>query len=138
MTLKQRLILIKDTLEAGLPALLSTASLDDFASYRIKSPANRESLQLCVYPDVTTDITSSNSESYIIQAQLYSKNSDEMVDYYDVIIPFIRGNITANLLSYERREKIDTEFFPLSGDSSTSFIFFSIVFETSLDDCEEY
>lgn len=137
MSLRSELDLIKNTLEAGLPSLLSGASLSNFDEYRTKSPSEREKKSICVYLDNTLDNTLLFTRSFIIQVQLFRIDDDEAIDYYDVITPFIKENITPELLGYVDRDKIEDDYYPIDGNTSTSFIFYSLTFNTDLDDCED-
>jgi len=135
MGLKSNLDLIRDTLSNGLPALLTSANLDDFESYLSIPDNDSGKRQLVVYPDRNNNATDNLTTGFIIKAQL--PRVADNASYFDVIEPFIRKNITPELLGYVNRVSIDSDFFPIDLDRSTSYIFFNIIYSSELDDCED-
>ena len=134
MSLKGNLDLIKTTLETGLPALLSTANLLNFESYLSIPDNDPQKRQLTVNPDRNNNVTSDLTRAFIIKAQL--PRIPDNASYFDVIEPFIRENVTPELLGFQNRISIDSDFYPIDLNRTTSYIFFNITFTSSLDDCE--
>lgn len=135
MGLRANLDTIKTTLETGLPALLTTAGLTQFNSY-LSIPNNDSSKrQITVNPDRNNNNTSELTRAFIITVQL--PREPDNASYFDVIEPFIRENITPELLGLTNRVSIDSDFYPIDLNRSTSYIFFNIVFSSELDDCED-
>ena len=125
---------IMNTLASVLPALLSTAGLDDFESYLDEQPDDTEKRILGIYVASETDTTDSHTLVLLIQAQLY-RQADYKQEYHSVIMQAIRSNITAELIGFNVREKIDADLWPVDG-SSTSYGFYEIEFSEELDDCD--
>lgn len=133
MTPVERTEAIKDKAAATLPALLTAAGLDDFDRYRNKSPQKSNDLEFCVYIDSDDNTTSSRAFGVVIQCQIYGK--DQAQEYHSVIMPFLEEYITAELIEYEYRDGIRAEVWPMD-NSSTSFVFYSVMFLTENDDCD--
>lgn len=134
MTPVQRTEAIRATLAAGLPALLTTAGLDNFDQYRNKSPEKSDDKELCVYIDFDDNGTDVRSFGAIVQAQLYG--DDQVQEYHSIIMPFVEENITADLVGYQERMNISSDVWPMEPNGSTAFIYYMISFQTELDDCQ--
>jgi len=134
-TLRENLDDIKTALETGLPALLITATLTQFDKYLSIPDNNPEERQLTVNPDRNTNVTTDLTRAFIIKAQL--PGEPDNASYFDVIEPFIRANITPELLGLTNRVSIDSDFYPIDLNRTTSYIFFNIIFSSGLDDCED-
>jgi hypothetical protein len=135
MTLQEQLDYIKDTLEnpvTGLPPLLLAAGLPQFVTYSSHDTEELNTIEIGVYTDVVKDTTDNAMIAYIIKIQMYAE--DLGVQYYDVINPFIRKNIKAGDLGYTNRDSLIADFWPLD-QRSTSYVYFSLVFSSELDDC---
>lgn len=127
--------LVSDTLESGLPSLLSADGLQDFDVYDNKSPYRATDLELCTYIDFEDNNTDEKQLGLIIQAQIVG--IDKVQEYHSVILPFIESDITAGLVGYTVRQSIKSDVWPMDAASSTSFIYYSISFSASLDDCDD-
>lgn len=134
MTLSEMRKTIKDTLESVLPALLATASLDNFDNYYEGPPRNVDKKELCVYANHEINATLNYEVGFIIQAQLYQV-LDEL-PYHDVIFKAIKDNITATLLDLQSRDRIEFDGWPMDDDTSTSYCFYYLGFISDLDDCD--
>jgi hypothetical protein len=129
--------LLVDMFSADLPALLSTASLDNFDEYNNGNVKRSDKKELCVLAATDGDVNEKASTLFIIKCQLY-KVINEYIDYYDVIRDYINDNITPELLGYTIRTKLVGDFFPIDDNVNSSFVFFQLEFSHELDDCEEY
>jgi hypothetical protein len=121
-------------LASVLPALLSTASLDNFTDYLDEQPNKTDALQLGIYIIDETDTVDSHVLTVLIQGQLYSQG-DWKQKYNDVIMPAIREHITASLVGYNVRERIMADLWPVDVNGS-SFAYYEIEFSEVLDDCD--
>lgn len=134
MTAIEKTAAIRDLLSAGLPALLATALLDNFAEYLNKSPKRADDLEICVYIDLDDNDTDTSSFGVIIQAQIYGK--DEVQEYHSVIMPFLEENLTADVVDMAVRLSIKGDPWPMDIKTSTAFIYYSVLFQSELDDCD--
>jgi hypothetical protein len=125
--------LIADTMAAGLPSKLTTAGLENFAVYQNKIPNKADDLEVCVYLDYDDDDTDQAVLGILIQIQLYAK--DENQEYHSVINPFLKKNITPELVGFETRQFIKSDHFPMDNNGS-AFIFYKIEFSKNLTDCD--
>lgn len=125
---------IMNTLASVLPTLLSTAGLDNFESYLDEQPDDTEKRILGIYTVNEMDTVDSHTLVLLLQAQLY-RQADYKQEYHSVIMQAIRDNITAGLIGFTTREKIDADPWPVDG-SSTSYGFYEIEFSEELDDCD--
>lgn len=126
--------LIKDTLAATLPALLSAAGLDDFDDYISGPTRDEEKKELAVYKESSLDATDQAVLSYTIQCQLTGVLDPDLYD--DIILPVIREKITPSLIDIERRDQVGSDVWPADVNRATSFIYYSLIFNQSLDDCD--
>jgi hypothetical protein len=134
MTPVQRTAAIKTVFSTGLPALLSTAGLEDFDEYLNKSPLRSNDKELCVYIDFDDNGTDTKTFGVMIQAQLYG--DDQVQEYHSVIMPFIEQFITADVVGYQTRMNISSDVFPMEPNGSSAFVFYMVSFESQIDDCE--
>lgn len=134
MTAIEKTAAIRDLLSANIPGLLAGIGLDDFDEYLNKSPLRSDDKEICVYIDLETNDVDLTRFAVLIQAQIYKK--DQVQEYHSVIMPFLEDNLDGNVVEMEQRQSIDADIYPLDISSSTSFVFYSVVFETNLDDCD--
>ena len=125
---------IMNTLASVLPTLLSTAGLDNFEDYLDEQPDETEKRILGIYTISETDTTDNHTLVLLLQAQLYGQ-ADWKQEYHSVIFQAIRDNITAELIGFTVREKIDADLYPVDRNS-TSYGFYEIEFSEELDDCD--
>lgn len=125
---------VADLLAAGLPALLAgfSPSLSDFESYQNYSPEDDNKRIVAVYIDEDDDNTDSEMFSIIIQAQLASR--DQVQEYHSVIMPFLREFLISSVVGMTERKHIKGNPWPMDSNGS-SFIYYFVQFESSLDDC---
>ena len=134
MTAIEKTAAIRDLLSANLPALLGTASLDNFDEYLNKSPLRADDLEIAVYIDLDDNDVNTKMFQVIIQAQIHGK--DEVQEYHSVIMPFLEEFLIGSVVDMTQRMHIKSDVYPLDVNSSTSFIFYEVRFETELDDCD--
>jgi len=134
MTAVQKTAAIRDLLASGLPSLLTTTGLDDFADYLNKSPTKADEKQISVYIDSEINNVDSSSFAVVIQAQIYGK--DQVQEYHSVIMPFLESDLNGIIVDMVQRMEIQAELFPIDR-TSTSHILYYVLFKTDLDDCEE-
>lgn len=134
MTPIEKTAAIRDLLSANLPALLATASLSDFDEYLNKSPLRVDDLEIAVYIDLDDDDVNTDMFQVIIQVQIYKK--DQVQEYHSVIKPFLQEFLIGSVVDMTQRMHIKSDVYPLDVNSSTSFIFYEVRFETKLDDCD--
>lgn len=127
--------IIRDKFAADLPALLATAGLNDFEDYLPSQPGDYERRQLGMYTENRLDVTTDESFSLIIQAQL-ANTGDFKQEYDDVLFPYIKKNITAELCGFTVRDSLEADLYPVDSNS-TSFYFYILTFSNQLDDCYE-
>ena len=127
--------LIHETLQRDVPGILADAGLQAFDEYRDSPPVRSNDREMCVYFSRDTDTTDMRTKEFIIQCQLYGETSPRR--YHYALMPFMKKRITEQLLGMERREMIDVDIWPIDRQTTTSFIYYILTFEDSLDDCEE-
>ena len=136
MTPVEKTAAIRDLLSDNLPALLAgySPALDDFAEYLNKSPLRADDLEIAVYIDLDDDDVNTDMFQTIIQVQTYGK--DQIQEYHSVIKPFLKEFLIGSVVDMTQRMHIKSDVYPLDVNSSTSFIFYEVRFETELDDCD--
>ena len=134
MTALEIKTLIMNTLSSVLPTLLSAEGLDDFDQYVNGIPKRSDDTELCIYTDFENDLTDNYDIGFIIQAQLYGKDTQE--EYHEVIFKAIQDNITSTLVELQTRNAIESDLWPLDVETSTSYLYYSISFTQQLDDCD--
>ena len=136
MSIKEEIQTIIDTISdetTGLPALFTTAGLDDMDEYKINQADDTRKKQACCYVGPERDGTDTHEVVFILQFQLAAKV--ELTDYHDIIMPFVREFITPELLDYNTREGIEFEPWP-ADMSGTAVLWYYIGFSEPLDDCD--
>jgi len=134
MDIEDQINTIVTSFSTGLPALLTTAGLSNFESYNSGRELKSNSIELCVYADYSKDSTDRLERAFIVKAQLYG--IDKSPEYFDVINKYIKSNIKPESIGFTNRDSIIADFMP-ADRQMTSYVFFSIIFSTELDDCEE-
>lgn len=132
----EQLEAIRAEFETQLPALLLAESLDDFDEYLKRTPKRSDDLELCVYLGEGADSTDDDSRSFIVQAQLPSKQSDIQVQYHDVIYQAIQDFITPELIEMTNRQNIGYDLWPLDDQGNGGFIYYFLEFNSELVDCD--
>lgn len=127
---------IVDLLSANLPALLAayTPVLDNFTQYVNYSPDNDKEKIISVYIDVDVNDVLTKTFGVIIQCQIFG--DDQVQEYHSVIMPFLEEFLIGSVVEMERRTIIDGDPWPMD-TNSTAFIFYKVMFETELDDCDD-
>lgn len=135
MTPNEKKTAIKNLLSTNLPALLTTAGLPDFQEYLDKYPNDPNKRQIGIYYFQDDDDTNSLRSGFVIHLQL--PRILDADDYHDVVYPYIRENLTADVVEMTVRESIESDII-ISDMSGTSIIGYFVLFSSDLDDCPEY
>ena len=127
--------IITDVLASNLPGLLAGAGLDNFNEY-IAGPTKDEQKKECAsYLEFEGNSTDQRVISFIIQCQLPSILDPTL--YHAIILPVIQEFLSAGTVGMETRESIEGDVWPCDVSRSTSFIYYSLTYSQSLDDCDD-
>ena len=138
MTFREILNTITTALENNLPARLITAGADPIDRFLPRIPDNEDERQVCVYLDKGNNDRYDVEDGFIVQVQLPDQR--DPADYLDAVLMSIAEDIDPVELGYLALEEFDWDVGysgkpPLSGQGS--FIYITMSFKRSLDDCTE-
>lgn len=135
MTPIQKTQAIADLLAANLPALLSTAGLDNFAEYLNTSPLRADDSEICTYIITDDNDVLNDTFGVIMRVQLYGLDKDQ--EYHSVIKPFLDESLTGSVVGMTQRLSIKSDLYPMEINGQTAYILYEVIFNTELDDCED-
>lgn len=136
MTSKERTAAILNLVSTGLPPLLAAAPLPDFDEYVDGPPLRTDDSEFSIYVSDETDSVSEHDYSLIFQCQI--NGGDLSNEYHSVIMDYLRGNLTPEVVGFQSRIKLSADLWPIDPNSGTAFIFYEVIFQRELDDCSDF
>jgi len=137
MSIKADLHTLITRLEEVVSPVLILAGLPDFDEYLSRNPKRDNDRELCIYVDNKVYDTQNESESFILQVQLYRVTDTEQAsEYLDIIYDAIINELKPELIGYNILDSVEANQYPMQKETATVFLIFNIAYIKLLDDCD--
>ena len=133
MTSRQKIEAIKTLCSTNIPALLIAAGLEPVDVYRSGTPLRQDDREVCVYLESESEEVESETFSALIMFQNYETDDVEL--YHSVFFDYLKSSLTGDIVDMDQRVSILADVWPLDINSSNSFIYYIVKFQTWLDNC---